>query len=116
MTVNLTPPTVIDGMNYLGITGWYCPGGRGSNPACKQAHREGRSFHVSPAHPRNTGKDSYLIMPTYHYASLEEGYRAVLHAEATAHEATSDEEWLRLEAEGKEAFRTRAGYNHPTRR
>lgn len=113
-TIKVTPDVRIDGLFYNGIQAWQ--GCTGPNPACRKAHAQGLVWHVIPSHPRNAGRDSYLIMPTYHYASLEEGVEAILEAEATAKEPASDEEWLRLEREGKVPFFTRAGMNHPTRR
>lgn len=113
MTMNLTPPVVIDGLSYHGIQAWECDG---PNPACRLAHKTGRSWHVIPAHPMNTGRDSHLMMPTYHYASPEEGLSAILEAERTAHEVTSDDEWLALEAAHEVPFRTRPNMTHPTTR
>src|SRR5689334_10091553 len=111
--INLTPPVVINGLSYHGIRAWECTG---PNPACKLAAHTGRVWHVAPAHPMNEGRTSHLVMPTYHYASPEEGLDAILSAQRDAHEVTSDVEWLELEAAHEVPFRTRPGMNHPTRR
>lgn len=112
--MNITPNVCIEGTYYHGVVA--TANCKGPNKACKAAHKAGLTWHVIPAHPKNSGKDSWLIMPTHHYATLEEGVQAIADAEATAPEATSDEEWIRLGAEARVPFRTRAGMNHPTRR
>jgi len=111
--LHLTPSLLIDGLHYHGIMAWECDG---PNKHCRRAHKEGRSWHVSPAHHKNEGRESLLVMPTYHYATVEEGLSAILRAQSEAVEVTSDEEWLRLEAEAEVPFRTRPGMRHPTRR
>lgn len=90
---------------------------KGPNRACKAAHKAGLSVHVidDPRHPDNAVRGA-LVLPTYHFATVAEGVAAVKDAIANAKTVGSDEEWLRLEDQEQVAFRTRPGFNHPTRR
>jgi hypothetical protein len=88
----------------------------GPNRACRKAHREGRTVHMSNSAQAHIDGRGRLVMPTYHYATVEEGTAAIRAALVDAVTVSSDEEWLRLESEGAVPFRTRPGMNHPTRR
>lgn len=111
--VQVTPSRIIEGLHYQGIVAFECTG---PNKACKGHAAAGRTWHVIPPHPLNEGAASHLVMPSYHYATLEEGVHAIEEAQRTAHTVSSDEEWLRLEADHSIPFRIRPGMNHPTRR
>lgn len=111
--INVTPPVQIDGLFYSGITAWE---GGCAHPSCKAAIKQGFTWHVTPPHYLNEGAESHLVMPTYHYESIEAGIAAIEHAQRTALTVESDEEWLALEAAKEVPFRTRPGMNHPTRR
>lgn len=88
----------------------------GPNRACKKAHAEGRTVHVIEDPSTADITNGRLIMPTYHYATAEEGIAAIKDAARNAKTVTNDEEWLALEAAHERPFRTRPGMNHPTRR
>jgi len=60
----------------------------GPNRKCRCAARNGRSVHVipSPMGPEHPA----LLMPTYHYATAEEGFAAIEAAYRTAPTVASD--------------------------
>ncbi|QDQ91585.1 hypothetical protein FND50_12660 [Rhodococcus sp. WB9] len=78
-----------DGLFYSGINAWEC---KGPNVNCRQAHREGRSWHVTPP---QFPSGVHVVLPTYHYATLELGVEAVNQALRNAPTITNDEDLAR---------------------
>jgi hypothetical protein len=86
-----------------------CTGRRG-NRACRDAHRAGRPVHVIPAYGPTA-----LVMPTYHYATAEEGIQAINDAMVNAPMVATDADLFRYRREGV-AHRLPAGWIDPSRR
>ncbi|MBE8524493.1 hypothetical protein ILP97_44635 [Amycolatopsis sp. H6(2020)] len=59
----------------------------GPNPNCRRAHAEGRGVHFIP--PRVQAWGAHLVLPTYHFMSVEEVVYAFADARKDAVEATS---------------------------
>lgn len=96
--------------------------GRVGNAACREAHRAGRSVHIIPPRSRYTIVDDraqlldpILILPTYHFATVEEGLAAVRDAMATAPTVATDDDLYAYRAAGI-AHYLPVGWVDPTRR
>jgi hypothetical protein len=97
----------------------------GPNPACRKAHRDGRSVHVIPAIPsmddfviendRARKLTPSLVMPTNHYATAAEGVAAIELAMRTAPTVTCDDDLYACRRMGIPHFLP-VGWIDPTRR
>lgn len=88
-----------------------CTGSRGAK-SCKQAHAEGRNVHMITKY--NPEMES-LIMPTWHFATIEEGSSALKSAYETAVTITTDEELFAARA-AKIPHKLPLGWIDPSRR
>lgn len=84
----------------------------GPNPNCKKAHRQGRTVHIIPAH---FADGSHLVLPTYHYATVEAAHAAVARARENAVTITADAELFRARRL-RQPHRLLPGWTDPTRR
>ena len=76
---------------------------------CRRAFNAGRPAHVNP--PMGSG----VVMPTYHYATVEDGLATVRDAMDNAPMVTTDEELYRYRTYGI-AYRLPEGWVDPDRR
>lgn len=83
----------------------------GPNLACRRAFKRGRPVHIIPG---GTGALA-LVMPTYHYATEQEGIAAINTAIETAPTVATDEDLYRFRKEGTPHFLP-AGWVDPSRR
>lgn len=68
-------------VNLPGYLNTRCTG-RGGHPACKKAHKEGRSVHMIP--PTYREDRAYLSLPSYHFATVAEAEEAYMRARKEA--------------------------------
>lgn len=54
------------------VIAWVSLGGC-QNDACADGRRDGRPYHLTPAHTDPRAADATLALPSYHFASLKEG-------------------------------------------
>jgi hypothetical protein len=87
----------------------------GPNRACRAAHREGRSVHVIPGSIRGRADQPALIMPTYHFATVDEGMGYIRDAWNTAPMVVTDEDLDRYRA-ANIAHKLPVGWVDPSRR
>jgi hypothetical protein len=79
----------------------------GPNPACRAAHRAGRSVHIIP--PMGTNAP---VMGTYHYATEAEARAALVNATANAPMVDNDDDLARY-TKAKVSYRLPVGWIHP---
>lgn len=82
----------------------------GPNPQCKRDARNGRLVHMIA--DIDCGS---LVMPTYHFASEEEGREALTRADETAPTVTTDAELYEMREQGI-PHKLPAGWVDPSRR
>jgi hypothetical protein len=88
--------------------------GRGGNSTCRQGYDDGRPWHVIPP-VVDVAKRPALVMPTYHYATIEDGVGSVRTAMATAPMVATDDDLYRYRAAGV-AYKLPPGWIDPSRR
>lgn len=98
-------------MNMVIILNENCTGKRGAE-ACKDAHKAGASVHMILKFDPIMQS---LIMPTWHFVSVDAGYRALINAYKTAPMITSDAE-LYAAREAGIPHLLPVGWIDPTRR
>jgi len=86
----------------------------GPNEACREAHSAGRPVHVIPGF-RDPFKQPALVMPTYHYATADEGLTAVANALKTAPTVKTDKDLFAYREAGVPHFLP-VGWKDPSRR
>lgn len=82
----------------------------GPNPECTRDARDGRTVHMIPR--LHSGG---LVMPSYHFASEEEGREALTQAYETAPTITTDEELHEARRQGI-PHKLSPGWIDPSRR
>lgn len=97
----------------------------GPNPKCRAAHRAGRSVHMIPDSDRmatirrNGGRKMKqtpaLVLPTYHFATVEEGTEAICQAWLTAIPVMTDADLYAAREAGVPHI-LRPGWVDPSRR
>lgn len=85
----------------------------GPNPHCALAASRGRYAHVIAL--TEIYEEPSLVMPSYHFQTIEDGIEAVRHAWATAPVITSDEE-LYAARRDKIPHKLPVGWIDPSRR
>lgn len=88
-----------------------CTGKRGAQ-TCKDAHREGRSVHMFITWDPDV---ETLVMPTCHFASIEEGMKTITEAYDTAITIKTDAELYAARA-AKTPHKLPIGWIDPSRR
>lgn len=86
----------------------------GPNAACRAAHRAGRPVHVVAISTLGENQPA-LVMPTYHYASPDDGIAALNEAWATAPTIENDDQLVEYRRAGR-PYKLRPGWIDPTRR
>lgn len=99
-------------MTTTNTTSFPCHGGPGSHPNCKIAAREGRRVHVIPGH---TEGEPRLILPNYHFHTLDEAQAAIREAELFAPMVETDLD-LAIFRQQKIAHKLPVGWIDPSRR
>lgn len=84
----------------------------GRNPACRRARKAGRPVHLIPRTIK--GRPS-LVLPDYHFATVDEALTAFAVADATAPVVVVDDDLYRHRAGGV-AYKLPEGWVDPTRR
>ncbi|MEU9925074.1 hypothetical protein AB0H51_27965 [Streptomyces griseoluteus] len=84
----------------------------GPNRRCKKAHRQGRTVHIRA---ERFADGSHLVLPTNHYATVEEARAAVDAARAKAVTITRDDELFRARRL-RQPYRLLPGWTDPTSR
>lgn len=98
-------------MNMIIIVNENCTGKRGSKQ-CKSDHTDGAHVHMILEF--DIMKQT-LVMPTWHFVSVEAGYRSLINAYKTAQLITSDAE-LYAAREAQIPHLLPVGWIDPTRR